>query len=168
MPLSIHFQPFFFLETITIVLMSLFGGLLFVALIVILILFNQKRQQRKLGEAIETEIDINAKYHQIRKEAQKAKQLNDYRKSVIYNAFAFRILCQEVLTVRNGRTIPFDELISILKGTPKLDNKKIKMLIEIYDEARFSASDITYDDSRKVEEVLESLIQSLEIKDYDL
>ncbi|MHA1244371.1 MAG: hypothetical protein ACTSP7_07320, partial [Candidatus Heimdallarchaeota archaeon] len=79
MPLSLFFQSFLLLETVTIVLGSIFGGLLVIALLIFMILFIQKRQKRKLGESIEEEIDIKAKYYLIRKEKQKAKQNNDYR-----------------------------------------------------------------------------------------
>jgi len=149
-------------------MISVFSGLSFVALIILMILFYRKRIIRKLGEAIEREIDISSRYYKIRKTAQNAKHVNDYRKNVIYNAFAFRIICNKVLTVRNARTIPFDELTTILKGTPKLDNKKMKTFIEIYESARYTASDITYENSRKIEEFLDGIINSLEVKVDDL
>lgn len=163
MPLSIHFQPFFFLETIKVVMMSIFGGLVFIALAIIMILYFLKRQKRRLGEAIEAELDITSSYYLIGKEIQKAKQIKNYRKSVIYNTFAFRIISQEKLTVRNGRTIPFEELVNALRGSPNLDTRKVEAMIEIYEKARFTDSDITYEDSQKVEYILNGIIQSLNI-----
>ena len=133
-----------------------------------MILFIQKRQKRKLGESIEEEIDIKANYYLIKKEAQKAKQNNNYRKSVIFNTFAFRIICQEVLIIRNSRTIPFEDLINALRGTPKLDTRKIKTLFEIYEKARYTADSISYDDSMKVEVILNGIIQSLNINTENL
>ncbi|MHA1245380.1 MAG: hypothetical protein ACTSP7_12520 [Candidatus Heimdallarchaeota archaeon] len=168
MPLCLYFQSPLLLETITTVFASIFGGLLGVALIIFMIIFIQKRQKRKLGESIEEEIDIKAKYYLIRKEAQKAKLNNNYRKSIIFNAFVFRIICQEMLTVRNGRTIPIEELVEALKGTPKLDTRKIKTLFEIYEKARYTADDISYDDSKKVEVILNDIIQSLNIDTENL
>ena len=73
-----------------------------------------------------------------------------------------------MLTVRNGRTIPIEELVEALKGTPKLDTRKIKTLFEIYEKARYTADDISYDDSKKVEVILNGIIQSLNIDTENL
>ncbi len=162
------FEIFFLLETVTFIVLSIFGGALLLALIILLIIFGLKRQQRKLGEFIEAEISVVASYHEIRKVSQKAKHINEYRKSVIYIAFAFRIICCEILTVRNGRTIAFSELVSAIKGTPKLDTNNVRQLAEIYEKTRFTDSTITYEDLKKVEQILDATIQSLNVNIDDL
>ena len=168
MMFEIFYLPNFLLETVTVIVLSIFSGILLLTLIILLIIYGLKRQQRKLGEFIEAEINVDARYHEIRKVSQKAKHINDYRKSVIYIAFAFRIICCKILTVRNGRTIAFVELVSTIKGTPKLDTKNVNQLAEIYEKARFTDSTITYEDLKKVEQILDATIQSLNINVDDL
>jgi hypothetical protein len=117
-----------------------------------------KRKQRTSGEKIEKSIDDSLSIHALLKKAYFFAKDKKYSHAIIYLFYVFKIFCEKKYNIKNARLIDQNELIRKLAGFSEISVFELKKLLKIYEKARYSNEENTYEDFIKMKNFVSNFI----------
>ncbi|NHJ05024.1 MAG: hypothetical protein EAX90_09385 [Candidatus Heimdallarchaeota archaeon] len=137
---------------------GIFGFLLIVMMFLIVYRFFDKKTENNKGKEIEESINPKITILKLEKLIRKSIIQNDYQHTIIYYFYRFRMYCQEVLQIRNARSINSEILLKLLRGNPNINFQDIQKISDIYVLARYKNNEIRKEDCLKMKFLLERII----------
>ncbi|NHJ86939.1 MAG: hypothetical protein FK734_15865 [Asgard group archaeon] len=117
-------------------------------------LFQRSRLRRERKEIEET-IDYNISYNLLQKNIYRFIREKKFAHSIIYLFFIFRRYCKNELNINHALSIDGQELIRFTAGSSHHSMKQSKEMVDIYEKAKFTLDEITYDDFLKMKKLVE-------------
>jgi hypothetical protein len=133
---------------------------LMIALLIVVIFRMLKRKQRTSGDKIEQSIDDNLSINALQKKANFFTKDKKYSHAIIYLFYVFRIFCEKNYSIKNARIIDHNELIKKLSGFSEISIFELGKFLKIYEKARFSKEENTYEDYIKMKSFIEKISSS--------
>ena len=151
------------LPCVTNIVLYITGGIFgcaFLFLVILFLLKSFRKKAHKKGSLIEEAIDPKITLTTLRRMNSKAYREEEFRHSVIYQFYEFRIYCEEKLTIRNARRLPSKDLVRLIAGTPNILLRDVEALNSVYEKARNTSDIIDREICIKAKQLVRKIVGS--------
>ncbi|NHK29840.1 MAG: hypothetical protein FK730_00715 [Asgard group archaeon] len=138
-----------------------FVAAIMVVFLIIIIFRMVKRKQRISGEKIEQSIDDKLSSDFLLKRASFYANDKKYSHAIIYLFYVFKIYCEKKYNIKNAKSIDHNELIKKLAGFGEVSIFELKKILKIYEKARFSKDENTFEEFIKTRSFISNFMQNI-------
>lgn len=138
-----------------------FTATFFIVFLIIIIFRMLKRKQRTSGERIEQSIHKKHSVNILIKKANFYAENKKYSYAIIYLFYVFRIYCEDNYKIKKARFLDHNELIKKLVGFSEISIFELKKLLKIYEKARFTKEENTFEEFIKAKNLISNFMQDI-------